>query len=182
MTNENRPLESQHPARTRAPQGGALKFLGVTPPRPCPYLPGASGALDRHPARGPPCRDRLRRDAAWRLPPQPPRRLSPGLPRLPGLRFRTGPRRRLRAEPLAPPGQRAQRGNHAQRAAGSGAARSLRLVQALSGGAAPGRHDGGHGTRGLRRARRGERGRDQPRRVPQPRRTALRRLRLRCGR
>jgi len=40
MTNENRPLESQDPARTRAPHGGGLKFLGVTPLRPCPYLPG----------------------------------------------------------------------------------------------------------------------------------------------
>ncbi len=40
MTNEHRPLESRDPARTRAPHGGGLKFLGVTPLRPCPYLPG----------------------------------------------------------------------------------------------------------------------------------------------
>ena len=40
MTSENRPLESKHPARPGAPRGGGLKFLGVTPLRPCPYLPG----------------------------------------------------------------------------------------------------------------------------------------------
>ena len=40
MTNENRPLQSQDPAWPGAPPGGGLKFLGVTPLRPCPYLPG----------------------------------------------------------------------------------------------------------------------------------------------
>ena len=40
MTSDNRPLVSQHPARTRAPHGDGLRFLGVTPLRPCPYLPG----------------------------------------------------------------------------------------------------------------------------------------------
>ena len=40
MTSENRPLERQGPARHAAPFGGGLSFLGVTPVRPCPYLPG----------------------------------------------------------------------------------------------------------------------------------------------
>ena len=40
MTNENRTLERQAPAHAGATFGGALAFLGVTPLRPCPYLPG----------------------------------------------------------------------------------------------------------------------------------------------
>ena len=40
MTNETRPLQSRDPARPGVPLGGGLSFLGVTPLRPCPYLPG----------------------------------------------------------------------------------------------------------------------------------------------
>ena len=40
MTNENRPLESRDPARPGLQPGGGLNFMGVTPLRPCPYLPG----------------------------------------------------------------------------------------------------------------------------------------------
>ena len=40
MTNENRPLAKQAQARPDAPHHNGLSFLGVTPLRPCPYLPG----------------------------------------------------------------------------------------------------------------------------------------------
>ena len=40
MTSENRPLQSRDPAGPGMLRGGELRFLGVTPLRPCPYLPG----------------------------------------------------------------------------------------------------------------------------------------------
>ena len=40
MTNDIRPIQSRDPARPRVPPGAGLSFLGVTPLRPCPYLPG----------------------------------------------------------------------------------------------------------------------------------------------
>ena len=40
MTSENRPVQSRDPAQARTLLGGGLSFLGVTPLRPCPYLPG----------------------------------------------------------------------------------------------------------------------------------------------
>ena len=40
MTNEIRPIQSRDPARPRVPRAAGLSFLGVTPLRPCPYLPG----------------------------------------------------------------------------------------------------------------------------------------------
>ena len=40
MTSENRPFESENRVPARMLRGDGLKFLGVTPVRPCPYLPG----------------------------------------------------------------------------------------------------------------------------------------------
>ncbi len=40
MTSENRPLVREHPVTPAVPRRGGLRFLGVTPLRPCPYLPG----------------------------------------------------------------------------------------------------------------------------------------------
>ena len=40
MASENRLLEREHPVDMAAPRAGELRFLHVTPPRPCPYLPG----------------------------------------------------------------------------------------------------------------------------------------------
>ncbi len=40
MTSENRRLESDHRTPPAALRDGELRFLGVTPLRPCPYLPG----------------------------------------------------------------------------------------------------------------------------------------------
>ena len=168
---------------TRAPNGGALKFLGCNAAPPLPLHAGAPGALDRHPARRPPRRARLRRNAAWRLPPQPPRRLPPGLPRLPGLRLRAGPC----ADAFVP-------SRSLRRVIARNTGVTLNVLPAL---ARPdhyalfrrylaARHPDGTmaamGREGYGVAGRGERGRDPPRRVPQPRRAALRRLRVRCCR
>ena len=40
MTSENRPLEREHRTAPETRRGSGLKFLGVMPLRPCPYLPG----------------------------------------------------------------------------------------------------------------------------------------------
>ena len=40
MTSENRPFERDDRLAPGAAHGGRLRFLGVTPLRPCPYLPG----------------------------------------------------------------------------------------------------------------------------------------------
>ncbi len=40
MASENRLLEREHPVDMSPPRDGGLRFLDVTPLRPCPYLPG----------------------------------------------------------------------------------------------------------------------------------------------
>ena len=53
MTSENRPLESETPAWPGAPRGGRLRFMGATPLRPCPYLPGRQERSIVTPLSGP---------------------------------------------------------------------------------------------------------------------------------